>query len=219
MAKKTVERSSKALSKKTKSYTSNNPTFCLESASISMSYIEVYNEKVFDLLSNDMEPRRVRERPDAGPYVEGLTYREVDCYAQFQSLLDQGNAQRAVGSTLMNSQSSRSHAVFTIYVKQELTQPYSASSDDIISTITRKSKICLVDLAGSERASLTGAVGERLVEANNINKSLSTLGEVVKALSDAGQKVVASKKGQFIPYRNSMLTWILKGICVRFLLF
>ena len=107
----------------------------------------------------------------------------------------------------MNNESSRSHAVFSIVLTQTLTDLQSGVSGEKVS------RISLVDLAGSERAVKTGAVGERLKEGSNINKSLTTLGLVISKLADSAS---GKAKDKFIPYRDSTLTWLLK---VRFLVF
>lgn len=166
-----------------------------------ISYIEIYNERVYDLLSDKVEPSRVREKPDIGAYVEDLSMCPITSYEQMEALFERGNKHRAVAYTLMNSTSSRSHALLTVCIDQTIEQ---AHAIDGCTTIHRKSKITLVDLAGSERSSETGATGSRLKEANSINRSLSTLGDVVNALSDP------SRKDNHVPYRNSMLTWLLK---------
>jgi len=112
-----------------------------------------------------------------------------------------GNSHRATASTLMNDVSSRSHAIFTVTFTQA-----TYSSDLPCETV---SKINLVDLAGSERASTTGAEGIRLKEGGSINKSLVCLGNVISALADMSSHSSSSKK-HYIPYRDSVLTWLLK---------
>ncbi|XP_018022426.1 kinesin-like protein KIF1C [Hyalella azteca] len=117
-----------------------------------------------------------------------------------------GNKARTVAATNMNETSSRSHAVFTMV----LTQRRHDRTTDLWSE--RVSKISLVDLAGSERADSTGAKGTRLKEGANINKSLTTLGKVISALAEVASKPTGKKKkgDQFIPYRDSILTWLLR---------
>jgi hypothetical protein len=177
-------------------------------AKLSVSFVEIYNEKVFDLLSSSPgAPCRVREHPETGAYVENLTKVAVKSYSDVETVLAEGNSKRHVAATLMNSESSRSHAVFTICVQQK---QLSGGSN-----VAKASKVCLIDLAGSERMATTGATGERLREASNINRSLSVLGDVLKALSEKskGDKpaiVSSSKSVEFVPYRNSVLTWLLK---------
>ena len=118
-----------------------------------------------------------------------------------QDLITEGNKSRTVASTNMNNESSRSHAVFSIVLTQTLTDLQSGVSGEKVS------RISLVDLAGSERAVKTGAVGERLKEGSNINKSLTTLGLVISKLADQAS---GKAKDKFIPYRDSTLTWLLK---------
>jgi regulator of replication initiation timing len=165
------------------------------------SFYEIYNEKVYDLLStkNDIACR-VREHQSNGAYVENLTLREILSYDSIFEILDEGQSRRSTAATLMNASSSRSHAIYTIYLEQYVIDNGQSS--------IRKSKFNLVDLAGSERVSMTGVSGQQLVEANNINKSLSTLGDVIQALSLTGAR--SAKKDVHIPYRNSILTWLLK---------
>eukprot|EP00039_Didymoeca_costata_P010377 m.139667 g.139667 ORF g.139667 m.139667 type:complete len:1667 (+) comp14805_c0_seq1:372-5372(+) len=168
---------------------------------VEVSYIEIYNEKVKDLLGNSKKRLRVREHKIFGPYVEGLNKFAVQDFKTIKRLMDEGNQARTVASTNMNNESSRSHAVFTMTVTQ---LQYDELSDH---TGEKVSRISLVDLAGSERAGKTGATGAHLREGSNINKSLTTLGLVISALADRGLK---GKQQQFIPYRDSVLTWLLK---------
>jgi hypothetical protein len=173
---------------------------------VRLSYLEIYNEKAFDLLSASPGVAcRVREHPETGAYVESLTKAPVTVYADVERVLREGGNRRHVAATLMNSESSRSHAVFTLFVTQHLQAEGANSSEDVV----RKSKVSLVDLAGSERLSATGASGDRLREASNINRSLSVLGDVIKALSEKS-RLGSGSRSDFVPYRNSILTWLLK---------
>ncbi|XP_014668068.1 PREDICTED: kinesin-like protein KIF13A [Priapulus caudatus] len=172
---------------------------------VEVSYMEIYNEKVRDLLDPNSAKSnlRVREHNILGPYVDGLSTLVVSNFKDIDNLMSEGNKSRTVAATNMNSESSRSHAVFNIKVTQILTDPKSGVSGEKVS------KVSLVDLAGSERAQKSGAVGERLKEGSNINKSLTTLGLVISALAD--QAAAGSKnKNKFVPYRDSVLTWLLK---------
>ncbi|KAL3272424.1 hypothetical protein HHI36_013906 [Cryptolaemus montrouzieri] len=173
--------------------------------SVEVSYMEIYCERVRDLLNPKNKGNlRVREHPLLGPYVEDLSKLAVTSYQDIHDLIDEGNKARTVAATNMNETSSRSHAVFTIFFTQ---QRY----DEITDLSTEKvSKISLVDLAGSERADSTGAKGTRLKEGANINKSLTTLGKVISALAEIATKGKKSKKADFIPYRDSVLTWLLR---------
>ncbi|XP_032596789.1 kinesin-like protein unc-104 isoform X9 [Drosophila grimshawi] len=174
--------------------------------SVEVSYMEIYCERVRDLLNPKNKGNlRVREHPLLGPYVEDLSKLAVTDYQDIHDLIDEGNKARTVAATNMNETSSRSHAVFTIFFTQR-------RHDTMTDLFTEKvSKISLVDLAGSERADSTGAKGTRLKEGANINKSLTTLGKVISALAEvSASKKKNSKKADFIPYRDSALTWLLR---------
>ncbi|VEN64048.1 unnamed protein product, partial [Callosobruchus maculatus] len=160
---------------------------------VKVTYLEIYNEDVRDLLSPDPNKKlAIRERKDIGVYVKDLMGFTVDSIESITELLNRGNKNRVTKSTLMNDISSRSHAIFTITIE-------SKNRTDNKTTV---GKLNLVDLAGSERASRTQATGERLREASNINLSLSVLGNVISALVDG--------KSTHIPYRNSKLTRLLQ---------
>ncbi|XP_069545908.1 uncharacterized protein kif16bb [Brachyistius frenatus] len=173
-----------------------------------VSYLEIYNERVQDLLKKrtiltDVGSLRVREHPRDGPYVENLSKHLVHNYTDMEELIVLGNANRTTAGTGMNDFSSRSHAIFTIMFTQawfDAELPHETLS-----------KIHLVDLAGSERAHATRTTGTWLKEGANINKSLVTLGSVISALADLSVGAQSTKKKQiFIPYRDSVLTWLLK---------
>ncbi|XP_035863999.1 kinesin-like protein KIF1B isoform X25 [Sander lucioperca] len=176
--------------------------------SVEVSYMEIYCERVRDLLNPKNKGNlRVREHPLLGPYVEDLSKLAVTSYTDIADLMDAGNKARTVAATNMNETSSRSHAVFTIVFTQK-----KHDSETDLST-EKVSKISLVDLAGSERADSTGAKGTRLKEGANINKSLTTLGKVISALAEVDNCTIKSKKKKktdFIPYRDSVLTWLLR---------
>uniref|UniRef100_A0A671STC7 Kinesin-like protein KIF13B n=1 Tax=Sinocyclocheilus anshuiensis TaxID=1608454 RepID=A0A671STC7_9TELE len=174
-----------------------------ESFTVEVSYMEIYNEKVRDLLDpkGSRQALRVREHKVLGPYVDGLSRLAVESYKDIESLMSEGNKSRTVAATNMNEESSRSHAVFNIILTHTLKDLQSGTSGEKVS------KLSLVDLAGSERAAKTGAAGERLKEGSNINKSLTTLGLVISALADQG---AGKNKNKFVPYRDSVLTWLLK---------
>lgn len=172
---------------------------------ITVSYFEVYNEVIFDLLDSTDRKKRsaaakggleIKEHPVLGVYVKGLQELVVDSSAKLQSIIDQGMGNRTVASTQMNADSSRSHSVFIINLHQKDTED---ESKNVFA------KVNLVDLAGSERVKSTGATGSILKEGANINKSLSALGNVINALVEASKG-----KGAFIPYRNSKLTRVLQ---------
>ncbi|KZS16304.1 Kinesin-like protein [Daphnia magna] len=170
---------------------------------VEVSYMEIYNEKVHDLLDPGAHKQslKVREHSVLGPYVDGLAQLAVTSYQDIEVLMGEGNKSRTVAATNMNSESSRSHAVFNVILTQIFTDPFSDVTGEKVS------KMSLVDLAGSERVSKTGAVGDRLKEGSNINKSLTTLGLVISKLAD---QATLKNKDKFVPYRDSVLTWLLK---------
>ncbi|CAG2189115.1 KIF16B [Mytilus edulis] len=172
---------------------------------IEVSYMEIYNEKVRDLLKQSSNSKtvhnlRVREHPKDGPYVQDLSKHIVNNYEDVEELMHRGNSVRVTATTKMNDVSSRSHAIFTLVFTQ------AKFIDDLPCETT--SKLHLVDLAGSENADASGATGQRLKEGGNINKSLVTLGTVISLLA----KNCSLKEGKqvFIPYRDSKITWLLK---------
>ncbi|KAJ3754572.1 kinesin-like protein [Lentinula raphanica] len=182
---------------------------------VEVSYIEagisnfIYNEKVRDLLNpKNTGNLRVREHPSLGPYVEDLSKLVVNSYDEMMTLMDEGNKARTVAATNMNETSSRSHAVFTLLLTMK------RHDVDTNLDTEKVSRISLVDLAGSERANSTGATGQRLKEGANINKSLTTLGKVISSLALASsadtKKGKKGKAEEFVPYRDSVLTWLLK---------
>lgn len=163
---------------------------------VRVSYLEIYNEEVRDLLGKDQSLRlEVKERPDVGVYVKDLSVFMVNNADDMDKLMTMGNKNRSIGATQMNAHSSRSHAIFTITVECSEKGPDGQQH-------FRVGKLHLVDLAGSERQSKTGATGQRLKEATKINLSLSTLGNVISALVDG--------KSSHVPYRNSKLTRLLQ---------
>ncbi|XP_030305103.1 chromosome-associated kinesin KIF4A isoform X3 [Calypte anna] len=165
---------------------------------LKVSYLEIYNEDILDLLCPSRERSSqisIREDPKEGIKIVGLTERSVSCAQDTVSCLEQGNNSRTVASTAMNSQSSRSHAIFTICIDQKKKSDKNSSFH---------SKLHLVDLAGSERQKKTKAEGDRLKEGININRGLLCLGNVISALGEE------NKKGGFVPYRDSKLTRLLQ---------
>ncbi|CAH0550593.1 unnamed protein product [Brassicogethes aeneus] len=169
---------------------------------ITASYLEIYNEKVRDLLFENLEkssrkqlPLKIREHPQKGPYVQGLTEHPVASSKDILSCLDAGNHRRRVAATPSNPHSSRSHSVFSV------------SCGGV--------KLHLVDLAGSERADHGPYADPRFREGANINKSLVALGNVISALAEQAcciKQPTATKRHRrrFVPYRDSVLTWLLK---------
>jgi hypothetical protein len=159
------------------------------------SYLEIYNESILDLLGSDHTTKHdVKEDPDKGIYVNNLTNVIVKSVAEIEKIMNAGNKHRKTGKTAMNDTSSRSHSIFTIYIE---TSRILNGEQKI-----KAGKLNLVDLAGSERQSKTNAVGNRLLEAQKINLSLSALGNVISALVDG--------KSTHIPYRDSKLTRLLQ---------
>ncbi|XP_005105008.1 kinesin-like protein KIF3A isoform X2 [Aplysia californica] len=163
---------------------------------VRVSYLEIYNEEVRDLLGKDQHQRlEVKERPDVGVYVKDLSAFVVNNADDMDRIMTLGNKNRSVGATHMNMHSSRSHAIFTVTIECSEKGPDGEQH-------VRVGKLHLVDLAGSERQAKTGATGQRLKEATKINLSLSTLGNVISSLVDG--------KSTHIPYRNSKLTRLLQ---------
>ncbi|XP_072940212.1 kinesin-like protein KIF18A isoform X3 [Epargyreus clarus] len=158
---------------------------------IGVSYIEVYNENVYDLLKPSNTPLQLREDSKYGVMVAGLTLNNIKTARELLNMLENGNKNRTQHPTDANAESSRSHAVFQVYVKMR----YKTSSQ------LRIVKLSMIDLAGSERASATGCVGDRFKEGANINRSLLSLGNCINKLADGSS---------YIPYRDSKLTRLLK---------
>ncbi|XP_077360275.1 kinesin family member 4 [Festucalex cinctus] len=165
--------------------------------SMAISYLEIYNEDVLDLLctAKDKPALNIREDPKEGIKIVGLTEKRVVSAQEMVRCLELGNSARTVGSTAMNVASSRSHAIFTITLEQRKGKD---KADSVVS------KLHLVDLAGSERQKKTKAEGDRLKEGISINRGLLALGNVISALGDE------SKKNAFVPYRDSKLTRLLQ---------
>uniref|UniRef100_A0A6Q2X0D0 Kinesin-like protein n=1 Tax=Esox lucius TaxID=8010 RepID=A0A6Q2X0D0_ESOLU len=158
---------------------------------IKVSYFEIYLDKIRDLLDVSKTNLSVHEDKNRVPYVKGCTERFVCSPEEVMDTIDEGKSNRHVAVTNMNEHSSRSHSIFQINVKQENTATEQKLSG----------KLYLVDLAGSEKVSKTGAEGAVLDEAKNINKSLSSLGNVISALAEGSG---------YIPYRDSKMTRILQ---------
>ncbi|XP_035706780.1 kinesin-II 95 kDa subunit [Folsomia candida] len=162
---------------------------------IGVSYFEIYQEEIRDLLDCDNFKKCViHENPNGGVHIKGLSSYLCSSFQEIVDLLAKGKLSRVVGATNMNEHSSRSHAIFQVTIE-------TSDQTDIDGEHIKVGKLNLVDLAGSERVSKTGAEGMRLKEAGKINLSLSTLGNVISALVDGAA---------FIPYRDSKLTRILQ---------
>jgi len=167
--------------------------------------MEIYNEKIRDLLVDFSMQKgkslKLRDSPKTGAYVEGLKKSPVSTYEQIQEIMNSGTRNRTVAATQMNETSSRAHTIFIITVTQTQVDRERGKATDKVSCIN------LIDLAGSERAASTGAKGDRLKEGAAINVSLSALGNVISALA----KNSSNSKKVLVPYRNSVLTHLLKN--------
>lgn len=164
---------------------------------VTCSYLEVYNEVIYDLLEKSSGHLELREDPEQGIVVAGLRSIKVNSADRILELLNLGNSRRKTESTEVNETSSRSHAVLEITVKRKQQKKY---PNQVI-----KGKLALVDLAGSERASETNSGGQKLRDGANINRSLLALANCINALGKQQKKGLA-----YVPYRNSKLTRILK---------
>lgn len=158
---------------------------------VKVSMSEIYNERIKDLLNPSKDNLKIHEEPSKGVYIQDITEHYVVNDSEVYELMRKGNGNRAVAATNMNAESSRSHSLFILTITM-------MNNDD---GSCKTGKLFLVDLAGSEKIMKTGAVGSTLEEAKNINKSLTTLGKVIVALTD--------KKATHVPYRESKLTRIL----------
>ncbi|CAH3020308.1 unnamed protein product, partial [Porites evermanni] len=161
------------------------------------SFLEIYNEQIFDLLDPASIGLSLREDLKKGVFVDGLLERDVASARDAYRVLNSGWLNRRVASTSMNRESSRSHAVFTMTLESKERKAGMAS--------IKVSRLHLVDLAGSERQKDTHAEGLRLKEASSINKSLSALGNVIMALVD-----ITHGKTRHVHYRDSKLTFLLR---------
>ncbi|MES1908328.1 MAG: hypothetical protein MHM6MM_001283 [Cercozoa sp. M6MM] len=167
----------------------------VEEVTIKVSFLEIYREKIRDLLNPTPPPKplKVREQRDGSTFVEGLTEVFVTSVEEVFDLIRVGGGNRAVAATSMNADSSRSHSLLVLRVEQKMKDGS-----------TRSGKLNFADLAGSEKVRKTGASGETLEEAKKINQSLSALGNCIKALTVTGDKK------RHVPFRDSKLTFILK---------
>ncbi|XP_059433982.1 kinesin-like protein KIN-7O isoform X1 [Corylus avellana] len=168
-----------------------------------MSYMEIYNEEINDLLAPEHRKLQIHESLERGIHVAGLREEIVASPEQVLDFMEFGESHRHIGETSMNLYGSRSHTIFRMIIESR----DKSEDEDIVSSCdaARISVLNLVDLAGSERAAKTGADGVRLKEGSHINKSLMTLGTVIKKLSEG-----AESQGGHVPYRDSKLTRILQ---------
>lgn len=158
---------------------------------ITVSVLEVYNESIRDLLTSGVDEKLEIRQGEFGNYVPGLTQLPVTSIDEVQNLLSTADRNRSQACTNMNEHSSRSHMMLTI----------SMTTENFATGQVSRGKLNLVDLAGSERLDKSGATGQALKEAQNINKSLSALGDVIQA---------RAAKQAHIPFRNSTLTYLLQ---------
>jgi hypothetical protein len=165
------------------------------------SYLEIYNEKLKDLLSKSGEDLKVRENPELGVHVAGLIKVLVKTSDDCEKLIEDGTSSRTVAATKYNSESSRSHAVFELHIQHKYKDERTGED------MQARTKIALIDLAGSERSDKLGSVGKALQEGNNINKSLTVLGRCIKALVEQANN---PKKKIQVPFRESVLTYYLR---------
>ncbi|KAI8906835.1 kinesin motor domain-containing protein, partial [Gorgonomyces haynaldii] len=162
---------------------------------ISLSYLEIYNENIRDLLSGKQEFLDLREDTSRGVVVAGITYVSAKSPEEVLGFLSKGNKNRSQEATGANAVSSRSHAVMQVFVSQRSTKG---------PTTYRFSKLSMIDLAGSERAADTQNRGQRMIEGANINRSLLALGNCINSLVDP------TKRSKYVNYRDSKLTRLLK---------
>ena len=202
-----LPRACESIFTKISEYQSNSGTEDMEDISfkVEASMMEIYNEKIRDLFVPLQQQQhgglRVRDSPKTGQYVEGLKKVPVSTSEQIKSLIDLGTRNRTVAATNMNETSSRAHTIFTISIVKTVVDRQTMKASN------KTSLISLVDLAGSERIGKTGAEGDRLKEGGHINKSLSALGNVINALAENAK----GRKQVHVPYRNSVLTHLLKS--------
>jgi kinesin family protein 3/17 len=163
------------------------------------SYLQIYNDQISDLLRMDRLNLQIREDKKKGIFVENLSEWAIRNPQEVFKLIQKGATIRATASTKLNSISSRSHAIFMIIIEQMKLEKNNEQDYKHVMV----GKLNLVDLAGSERARITGATGVRLEECKKINQSLSSLGNVISALTETGNRL-------HIPYRDSKITRILE---------
>ncbi|GMH67804.1 hypothetical protein TrST_g13509 [Triparma strigata] len=169
-----------------------------------VTYVELHNNSFYDLLAKENKGGiEIREAEGRGVYLSGVERMQVGNPAEVHKLIENGNEFRATSATLLNERSSRSHAILTLEM-----ETMSGGEDN---EKVRMGKLNIVDLAGSERVQMSGVVGEALAEASAINASLSALGDVLNSLSKMHRgSATPKKKAQYVPFRNSKLTHVLK---------
>lgn len=157
---------------------------------VKLSFMEIYREQLLDLLQNNRDNLRIRQTPNNEIFVQGLTEKKISLFEDISALISEGTKQRKTAATSCNNQSSRSHAILTLTLVQKFKDNTEISG-----------KLHFIDLAGSENITKSEVVGLALSEAQNINKSLLILGNVINALTE---------KRAHVPYRDSKLTYLLK---------
>jgi kinesin family member 15 len=163
------------------------------------SFLEIYNEKISDLFDpENVKTKELREDIEGGVYIENLIEKEFKSETEVLGYIKKGLTFRHVGNTDMNSESSRSHSVFSVSIE-------SLEESETGVKINKKSKLSLIDLAGSERQKSTNTEGDRFTEACSINKSLAVLGKVIMHLGE-----IQKGKNRYVQYRESKLTFLLK---------
>ena len=159
---------------------------------IKVSMVELYMEKLRDLLDQKKSDLKIRSDKKKGIFIENLTENYISSPEEVYDMMEIARSTRAIAATNMNERSSRSHMLFILTISQNNLDDFSAKTG----------KLYLVDLAGSEKVGKTGAEGKVLDEAKKINISLTALGKVINALTDG--------KSTHVPYRDSKLTRVLQ---------
>lgn len=170
---------------------------------VKCTYVEIYNETIFDLLSTNGSTKLQIREDKGNTFLENCVETHAQNLKEIMDIIKRGQENRHVACTNMNLESSRSHAVFTAYIKTVLTGHDKKK-------VTRTSRFHIVDLAGSERVKDTNAEGQRFKELCKINTSLSNLGKVIYELAENGKLEGSKKQASFIQFRQSKLTHLLK---------
>ena len=178
---------------------------------IGVSFIEIYNESINDLLDSSKINLDLRETPNREVIVNNLTEIKIKNHEQALNLLIKGNESRIVASTKLNEKSSRSHVIFRLNIEITKNVKKNNFGEEEIEKVLLKNHINLIDLAGSENSNKTGCVGQRLKEGSNINKSLLALSNVINKLSQNTGNTNSNSQNFFVNYRDSKLTRLLQN--------
>ena len=178
---------------------------------IGVSFIEIYNESINDLLDSSKVNLDLRETANREVIVNNLTEIKIKNHEQALNLLIKGNESRIVASTKLNEKSSRSHVIFRLNIEITKNVKKNNFGEEEIEKVLLKNHINLIDLAGSENSNKTGCVGQRLKEGSNINKSLLALSNVINKLSQNNGNNNSNSQGFFVNYRDSKLTRLLQN--------